>query len=179
MTSRRTSTRPARQGLTLVELIASLALLSLVAGACISWITSVSRSALPTIEASIEARNVDRAMLLLDAIVLRSTDERVPEITSDDYLLLPSRWSVLDRWNDPELAHWVLDQHARHEQVVSLEFLGEDKQQLGKSRPLLRRVADVQLERVVGADGRQQIQLVIMAEEGIKRVLSWSLEVEE
>jgi len=162
-----------RRGLTLVELLAALTLLSLVAGACVSWITAISRGSLPTIEARIAESDLDDTVLFIEELTLRSTDDRWPRLDQQGRALLPARWwvSVSSR-DEVQLATWArLELHPMN-QTLMVTFMDEQFQQIAEPRQLLAAVHALNIEQVHNGEHSEALILSIETMTGETRQLS-------
>ncbi len=160
-----------RRGLTLVEMLAALALLSLVAGACVSWITSVSRSSVPTLDARLDSTDLDRAILFIEELTLRSTDGRTARVDQQGELLVPTRWWVAVPSGELELATWVRIQHDPAHDHLAVAFTDDQQRPLGEPRVVIHQITDATAEQVRLPDEPDQVRFTIAATNSEARVI--------
>ncbi len=162
---------PRRRGLTLVEMLAALALLSLVAGACVSWITSVSRGSLPVLNARLDSCDLDHAVLLIEELRLRSTDGRLARLDQQGRLLVPTRWWASMSSGELELASWARVEHDEVQDALVLHFMDNRQQPLARPRVVATECTGVTTERVGLPDHSGQIRLSIALASSETRVI--------
>ena len=168
----------ARRGLTLVELLASLALLSLVSGACVAWVTSVSRGSMQTLDDRLQVERIDQSLSLIREIQLRCTDERLTRIDQQGRLMIPTRWWLSTPSGDLELAHWARLEHSTGSEHLQVVFLDADLQMLSEPRLVIDAVSSVDTERVSIPDDAATIVLPLTFADGQQRELSFLAEAQ-
>lgn len=167
-----------RRGLTLVELLASLALLSLVSGACVAWVTSVSRGSMHTLDDRLQVKWIEQSLSLIREIQLRCTDERLTRIDQQGRLMIPTRWWVVVSSGDLDLAQWTRLEHDEDNEYLHVVFLDADLQMLSEPRLVIDAVSSVDTERVSIPDEAAAIVLSLIFADGQQRELRFLAEAQ-
>jgi hypothetical protein len=154
-----------RHALTLIEVLASLSLLTLIALASVSWISLLSRNTFAEMS-NIQSRlNLQHATLLIEELALRSSSNstqhqpqsRMVHIDSSGRLCIPTHWQVkplqsMQAVHDPmppQAASWAILHALDSRQVLMISFADDLFSPLGSDRLLLDYVASIEYEEEV------------------------------